>query len=272
MYNPLTDSVVLSRYVKWANWVRADPTATLKQLQESEPPLEAAPPDLTQTASLTNPHFIPEEDDHDAGRIDGDNRQTIVGSRTRSNQHQFQNIVEDDEPLQGAARRARAKLDTYYNPAPNEIEDEIPIVEDDDEDIGQTKMINIVMSITMSDPGEPKSIDSALHGPKGNEWRESIKSEINNFISQDAWRKVPLKDVLAEGRKPIKTKTVFKTKDEHDGSQRLKSRIMTLGYSMVPGQDYTDSFSSVATDASVRTFFAISLYIMNQTNLHERIE
>jgi hypothetical protein len=43
--------------------------------------------------------------------------------------------------------------------------------------------INMVMSITMSDPGEPKNLDEALHGPQGAEWDESIKSEMNNFIS-----------------------------------------------------------------------------------------
>jgi hypothetical protein len=41
---------------------------------------------------------------------------------------------------------------------------------------------------------------------------------------------------------------------------------------MVPGKDYVDSYSPVATDASVRTVFAVSLYIMNLTKLQNRIE
>jgi hypothetical protein len=41
---------------------------------------------------------------------------------------------------------------------------------------------------------------------------------------------------------------------------------------MIPGQDYTDSYSPVATDASVRTLFAISLFIMNQSRLTQRTQ
>jgi hypothetical protein len=65
---------------------------------------------------------------------------------------------------------------------------------------------------------------------------------------------------------------VFKVKDEQDGTKRLKSRIVSLGYSMVPGKDYVNSYSPVVTGASVRTAFAVSLYIMNHTKLHNCIE
>jgi hypothetical protein len=68
-----------------------------------------------------------------------------------------------------------------------------------------------------------------------------------------------------EGREEThQTKTVLKIKDEQDGTQRLKSRIVTLGFSMIPGKDYTDSFSPVATDASVRLVIGLSLYIINR--------
>jgi hypothetical protein len=132
--------------------------------------------------------------------------------------------------------------------------------------------VNMVMHIVMSDPGEPRSLqDALLSGPKAVEWEESIKDEINNFLKRDAWKKVPLSQVQAEGRKPIRTKTVFKIKDKQDGTKRLKSRIVSLGFSMVPGKDYVESFSPVATDASVRTVFAISLHIMDQARLKQRI-
>jgi hypothetical protein len=80
-------------------------------------------------------------------------------------------------------------------------------------------MVNMVMHIVMSDPGEPRSLKDALSGPKAAEWEESIKYEINNFLKRDAWKKIPLSQVQAEGRKPIRTKTVFKIKDEQDGTK-----------------------------------------------------
>jgi hypothetical protein len=62
----------------------------------------------------------------------------------------------------------------------------------------------------------------------------------------------------------FRTKTVFKIKEEQDGPTRYKSRVISLGYDMIPGKDYTDSYSSVATDSSTRIAFGISLYIMNR--------
>jgi hypothetical protein len=73
---------------------------------------------------------------------------------------------------------------------------------------------------------------------------------------------VPLHKVVKEGRKPFRTETVFKIKEEQDGSTQYKSRIVSLGYDMIPGKDYTDAYSPVATDSSTRIAFGISLYII----------
>jgi len=72
-----------------------------------------------------------------------------------------------------------------------------------------------------------------------------------NFLKRDAWKKVPLSQVIAEGRRPVPTKTVFKIKHEHDGTQRYKARIVTKGFLMIPGVDYTESFSPVMTEVGV---------------------
>jgi hypothetical protein len=92
----------------------------------------------------------------------------------------------------------------------------------------------------MLDPGEPNNLNEALSGPKSQEWTESIKADINNFIERDGWKKVPLCGIVSKGQKPIRTNTVFKIQDEQDGTQRLKSRIVSLGFIMVASQDYVD--------------------------------
>ena len=53
---------------------------------------------------------------------------------------------------------------------------------------------------------------------------------------------------------------MFKKKDEPDGTTRFKTRIVTLGYMQIPGVDYTEKFSPVANDTSVRIVFALVLY------------
>jgi hypothetical protein len=97
------------------------------------------------------------------------------------------------------------------------------MVEDDEDTQVNRAIATIVMSTMQSDPGEPKTIDEALQGPKGPEWKKSMMSEVNNFLRRDAWKEIPLEEVLKAARKPIRTKTVFKIKDEQDGTQRLKS-------------------------------------------------
>ena len=57
----------------------------------------------------------------------------------------------------------------------------------------------------------------------------------------------------------IPTKLVFKKKDEIDGSIRFKTRDVTMGYMMIPGVDFTERFSPVATDESLRLQIAITL-------------
>ena len=53
-------------------------------------------------------------------------------------------------------------------------------------------------------------------------------------------------------RKPIK--------EEADWTLRYKTQIVTWGYMQIPGVDYTEKFSPVATDSSIRIVFALTLY------------
>jgi hypothetical protein len=113
-------------------------------------------------------------------------------------------------------------------------------------------------AVLTSDPGEPKTFRKAMDGTEGAKWKPSAKSEIMNFLSRKAWRKYPRKKL--KGRKPIPTKWVFKKKNEQDGTIRYKSRVVLKGYVMIPGVDYTESFSPVATDTTVRVTISMTLY------------
>ncbi len=81
-----------------------------------------------------------------------------------------------------------------------------------------------------------------------------------NFIERGSWRKKLRSEVKDEGRKIIGAKWVCKRKDEQDGSVRHKGRIVSLGYMQIPGVDYTESFSPVGNDTSVRIVIGLSLF------------
>jgi hypothetical protein len=81
-----------------------------------------------------------------------------------------------------------------------------------------------------------------------------------NFISRGVWEKVKREKVKALGRKPSGTKCVFKIKVEQDGSKQYKSRCVTLGYLQIPGVDFTETFSPVASDSTIRIALGVFLY------------
>ena len=131
------------------------------------------------------------------------------------------------------------KLHTYYNPT-------------------FTQQINLAIA---SDPGEPSNMKEALNGHDKEKWREAVKKEINNFIKRKVWKKVSRNEVLnKKKRKLISTKWIFKKKIEQDGSIRYKARCCTRGFMQIPGVDYTESFSPVATDTSIRSMIVMYLY------------
>ena len=83
-----------------------------------------------------------------------------------------------------------------------------------------------------------------------------------NFIKRKSWKRVKRSLVQSLNRKLVGTKIVFKIKDEQDGSKRYKCRAVTKGYAQIPGVDYTESFSPVATDTGIR--LVIATFLLNE--------
>ena len=60
--------------------------------------------------------------------------------------------------------------------------------------------------------------------------------------------------------KPVPFKWVFNSKSESDGLIRLKLRNIVKGYMQVPGVEFTESFSTFASDTSTRILIGLTLY------------
>jgi len=110
-----------------------------------------------------------------------------------------------------------------------------------------------------SDVGEPKDFNEAMFGPEFDKWLPSGFNEIMNFIKRKVWKKY-LRSELPDGKRPLGTKWVFKKKNEQDNSIRYKSRLVIKGFTQIPGVDFTQSFSPVATETTVRVTIAVQLY------------
>ena len=111
-----------------------------------------------------------------------------------------------------------------------------------------------LISAVTSGPTEPKTFKEAWHYPIEKEkekWRAAIRKEIRNMIERGVWKKTDRKKIPSN-RRLIGNKWVFKIK--RDGTYR--ARLVALGYSQIPGVDYTDNFAPVAHDVSFRITLA----------------
>ena len=111
-----------------------------------------------------------------------------------------------------------------------------------------------LISAVTSGPTEPKTFQEAWHYPIENDrdnWRAAIRKETRSMINRGVWRKTD-RAKIPKNRRLIGNKWVFKIK--RDGMYR--ARLVALGYSQIPGVDYTDNFAPVAHDVSFRIALA----------------
>ena len=105
-----------------------------------------------------------------------------------------------------------------------------------------------LISAVTSGATEPKTFQEAWHSPveEGRQnWQIAIRKEIRSRINWGVWRKID-RAKIPENRRLIGNKWVLKIK--RDGTYR--ARLVALGYSQIPGIDYTDNFAPVAHDLS----------------------
>ena len=68
------------------------------------------------------------------------------------------------------------------------------------------------------------------------------------------------KEFIPEGRRSIGSKWVFKEKRD----SRFRARLVCLGYSQIPGVDFSDNYAPVGNDITFRVIMVLRLIY----NLH----
>ena len=69
-------------------------------------------------------------------------------------------------------------------------------------------------------------------------------------------------DKLPKGKRAIGSRIVFKKKlDGHGQRIKFKARIVAKGFSQVPGEDFTETFSSVAKFTTLHVFLVLAAHL-----------
>ena len=107
---------------------------------------------------------------------------------------------------------------------------------------------------------EPKSYEEAINGPFSIRWKESMDKEIASLLKHCTWDVVSRK-TIPNGRKPCKSKFVYKLKYDRQGNiDKWKSRFVCCGYSQQQGVDFYESYSSTLRASSLRLLLALAAY------------
>ena len=101
----------------------------------------------------------------------------------------------------------------------------------------------------------PATYDEAVNGHEKAEWRSAINEELRSLESNLTWRSIN----KPPDAKLLRTKWVFKRKEEPDNSIRFKARLVACGYQQKAGVDYTETYSPVARLATIRIVLAVGL-------------
>jgi hypothetical protein len=95
-----------------------------------------------------------------------------------------------------------------------------------------------------------------------NLWREAIKKEFHKMIELKVWKRIK-QDQIPSNRCCVKCKWVFDIK--RDG--KFHARLVACGYSQIPGVDFTEIYSPVINDGTVRLLLVSSIIYGHKTIL-----
>ncbi|KAI5708540.1 hypothetical protein M8J77_024816 [Diaphorina citri] len=108
----------------------------------------------------------------------------------------------------------------------------------------------------MSKPSDPVSYAEVLKRPDKDVWEKAMTDEIQCHERNKTWEVC----TLPAGKKPVKSKWVFKTKLLSDGSiDKHKARLVAKGYSQKEGIDYDEIFAPVVRYNSIRLLLALAV-------------
>jgi hypothetical protein len=112
----------------------------------------------------------------------------------------------------------------------------------------------------LSDSGEPKCYEEAIHVDTKKKWEQGMKEEMDSLVNNQTWDLVQ----FPAGKRALQNKKVYKLKEEDGGKKRYKAILVVKGFAQKKGIDFDAIFSSVVKMTSIRN----TLSLVAVENLH----
>ena len=261
MYNLDTGSVSVTRDIRWLDELVGDSatrtTTILTDCDDTDEVLggethtDDGDKDGNNDGDKTLPVSIQKPQD-DRTAVNGkesvdDGDKTTDGDETSADGTSSHDITDDDEHSDDEhghinnprLQRELRRLHTWYNPTAN--------------DMGELAMVGGTDESYVN----PPTFNDAWNHPKDydrEKWREGIRKEFKDMIEKGVWKKMKIKDIPSD-RRLIGCRWVNKVK--RNGV--FRARLVALGYSQIPGLDFTENYAPVIQDVTFRLVCVIML-------------
>ena len=114
----------------------------------------------------------------------------------------------------------------------------------------------IICSLHDDDATDPQTIKEAKRSSYWAEWLSIINSKLESLKAKGVYEEV---HVLPPHRKPVQCKWVWHIKQDKDGTiSHFKAHLVAKGFTQIPGQDFTFTFTPVARWDSIRSLLCIA--------------
>ena len=167
-------------------------------------------------------------------------KQEIEYDQDDDNEQQEENEIPVEQTEKQRRPRWQQNLQTFYNPTPGEIAE-------------------IALLSMLQGGNEPHTFNEAWNHPdmeQRKKWRDAIRKEFRDMINRGVWR-YRKRATIESDQKLIGNKWVFKIKK----NGVFRARLVALGYSQIPGVDFTDNYAPVVNDVTIRV--VLVLYYCN---------
>jgi len=256
-YDPKTDKIFLSRDIaKWTVWhgiiTGTDDLSLFDEIKHQHEsttiPEEILNPKMEKKSTTDPTSLLPENksvEEVPLINIPPITPPNIIDDQNSPKRHQGEAI--DKTPLLTKHKLLREirGLDTSYNPITlNEI-------------LYTTILPNefVYHVNSASTPSEAPKNYKEMMKLNDEEWKQAHNSEIQNFLKRNAWDIIH-QEKMNITRRPLRTRFVYRIKS--DGTK--KARCVIKGYEQVPGIDFNEFYSPLATDTTIRIVLAMALY------------